>query len=503
MRFLERVYMGYRQTLIQVEEPIHNRIARIRLKPLSNRAGDYNIIIMDCLRVPIIILSLICTGSLLLTQADEMLSNQMGLRITSLGATETIRCLKENQGNNLVVWSHKGEHVSINGIIFTTNQDHRNRYSVKGDSESGHYNLQIQNIKHEDTGTWECKYGRSENIENVIKTVVIVIPPDEGFPTCDISTSPSTIRIGDPFQLTCTSSGGFPAPTLVWRRDGVELSRKSDGDVLVLDRVAEQSDYNVRYSCELESLALPTSPTCTQQVMVLPTEAPTSRGATQTVSTLRTKPTVFTTKQPNTITQKSNVPPEQRTTMTNRPTTAIYGSEKITRPTVTSSDSSSSSNTPNESHLPVTNSRENRNQITESVSQEVSSSNMFDALTAFGLLSGVFLILLILMAVSWRRGHSKAIKKEEEKITGSTETLTEENPNWVRPYSTITLNSSATTESVYDIPRMPSVFRTSYIDTSTGQVVSSIVIDDPNKLYKHEEVEHYYSNMPLYSKVKK
>ncbi|XP_033121826.1 T-lymphocyte activation antigen CD80-like [Anneissia japonica] len=324
----------------KVEQPIHRSVV---CKPYTkDKLSTVGINIMSMVNVFVTLMILYLPY---LTLAEELFSGQMELRITSLGATESIRCTKENQGNDLVVWNHNEENVSINDILSASDPDHRNRYSVQSDDANGHYDLQIKYIKPEDTGIWECKYGPQKQVEHLIKSVSIVIPPYDGFPTCDISSSSPSISVGDSFQLTCNSGGGFPPPTLRWVRNGVELSRTNEANVLVLDRLAELSDTDVQYSCEIQSLALKTSRNCTQTV---------------------------------------------------------------------------------------------------TVKEGSSSSIMFDALAIFGILCGVFLFFIIMMAIAWGNGRSKAIKQTNEKIRKSTETLAETNPNLVRPYSTVTLSSVAT-----------------------------------------------------------
>ncbi|XP_071965215.1 uncharacterized protein [Antedon mediterranea] len=446
---------------------------------------------------------------------SHMLAAQMGLRTTSIGSTEVIRCFPDKKGVD-VAWIHEGEIVSINGLIYTINLDHRARYSMIGDHQNGHYNLQIKNIKAEDTGKWDCMFGPPGNVETIKRTVMIVIPPDDGYPSCVLS-SPTVIRTGDPYELVCDSSGGFPAPTLVWLRDGVELLQTDTDDSLVLERIADQTDNNAQYTCEVRSLAWPTAArTCTQNVMVIPTDKPPAPLTTSLTTSERIITTEkHTTQQPSEKRTMQHHSEKHTTQNPKNPTTVINKFTNALNPDATQHDGRSTD--PNSDHISerphVTNAQENTNQ-TENLNPEATQSPpMFDALTIFGLLCGFFLVILILMAVSWTKGRKKTFTgtPETEKMRGSTESIVEsENKYYSRPYSTTTLNSTATTETIYHVPRVPSVpslYCVSLIDRHSGEIVSTNVemFDDQDKIYQHDESLSHSTDIgrPIYAKVKK
>ena len=76
---------------------------------------------------------------------------------------------------------------------------------------------------------------------------------------------PISVKFQERVTLRCSSSGGYPPPNVVWRRNGIELDRSfglvpgRPEVVNVLTFQATQADHQARFTCEISN-ALTTQP---------------------------------------------------------------------------------------------------------------------------------------------------------------------------------------------------------------------------------------------------
>ncbi|XP_035669549.1 kin of IRRE-like protein 3 [Branchiostoma floridae] len=148
---------------------------------------------------------------------------------------------------------------------------------TRGDRAS----LQIRNITDTDDGVYECEVGAVGH-QSATKSIplTVLVPPS----TVEITgwDSQSPLRAGDPLRLSCTTTGGKPAPQITWLRGNTDVTPQGpsptpspDSTRVTLDlQIASLSkdDHQARYTCRIthETLSDPLEKTMPLSVQYAP-----------------------------------------------------------------------------------------------------------------------------------------------------------------------------------------------------------------------------------------
>ncbi|XP_033098529.1 mucin-5AC-like [Anneissia japonica] len=144
------------------------------------------------------------------------------------GDTVTLRCAVRDQGKIPVYWQNTDtqQYISMDRQIdpyMVFGNKTRERMSIAGDSRYGEYNLRIENVTNLDAGSYACLYSVVYEYYSRTAEIKVVNPPMDDYPMCMMS--PATpAAIGNEVDLLCVSSGGKPAPMLIWTMGDTEIT---------------------------------------------------------------------------------------------------------------------------------------------------------------------------------------------------------------------------------------------------------------------------------------
>ncbi|KAK3853880.1 hypothetical protein Pcinc_039600 [Petrolisthes cinctipes] len=127
-----------------------------------------------------------------------------------LGSTAVLPCRVVNR-RGLVQWTRDGfglgTHRKLEGFT---------RYSMIGSDEEGDFSLRISPVTLEDDAEYQCQVSSDAEmpLRSAVARLTVFVPPNP--PTV---THPDLATAGVPLTLTCSSSGGRPAPEIQWLDD--------------------------------------------------------------------------------------------------------------------------------------------------------------------------------------------------------------------------------------------------------------------------------------------
>ncbi|XP_052864255.1 hemicentin-2-like [Anopheles cruzii] len=150
------------------------------------------------------------------------------IRDTREGETVTLKCRFSEQSaasDFSYYWArstgNKFDNVAIKGVQLNTN------YRIDFRPEQGIYDLMIMNTSYSrDNGRFECRVkasGTGADVHQEYYNLTVLTPPQPPF------VEPVELRATEDerFELTCSSLGGSPDPTITWYRVGSEKPLKS------------------------------------------------------------------------------------------------------------------------------------------------------------------------------------------------------------------------------------------------------------------------------------
>ncbi|XP_071955481.1 uncharacterized protein [Antedon mediterranea] len=144
------------------------------------------------------------------------------------GEPVVLKCRVNNTANCNIYWYRvdKHEYVSEGINIFTDLGKDAERYSVTGNASQGEYNLNIQKLRVDDDGQYNCVCYSLVTLETIysdIAQLTILSPPDANQPTCLTRPPETEIIIGHNVTFICESFGGKPPAKLEWNLGNVTL----------------------------------------------------------------------------------------------------------------------------------------------------------------------------------------------------------------------------------------------------------------------------------------
>lgn len=181
------------------------------------------------------------------------------------GKTAVLRCAVKTQGNEVVYWFHvdSGQYISYDENIYSFVME--DRYSIIGNHKKGEYYLTIRSARKSDKGEYRCVYGN----QFISARMVVLVPPNDGSPACEVLPAADTTSIGNVAQLSCTSQGGDPPAELSWYRED-KLIAGPTVHANSVQRLVKQEDNGVLFTCSATTPALTYPRTCTVMVLKNP-----------------------------------------------------------------------------------------------------------------------------------------------------------------------------------------------------------------------------------------
>ena len=186
------------------------------------------------------------------------------------GDTATLHCEVNREGHlhDIVFWyrTSTGEILSQNEHIRPGMRSAMGTYSITGNHPNGEYNLQITNAQPSDADEYRCGWeaeGEGDDDHIWLGAVLrVMVPPNHGYPMCLLLTERSTV--GQMTRMSCVSIGGDPPATLIWQRNGVDITApKTNRNEL--NYVMEAEDVGATFTCIAETMAMHEMRSCSLQ----------------------------------------------------------------------------------------------------------------------------------------------------------------------------------------------------------------------------------------------
>ncbi|XP_053696578.1 cell adhesion molecule Dscam2-like [Sabethes cyaneus] len=207
-------------------------------------------------------LTILTVGAIVSVLADESLD-------TREGETLTLKCrFSEQQPSNdfTYYWArwttaNKFDNVAINNVQLNTN------YRIDFRPKKGVYDLHITNTSYSrDNGRFECRIkasGTGADVHQEYYNLTVLTPPQPPL------VAPGTIAVATEdkkLDLTCSSIGGSPDPTIMWYRVGsntalqAPINRGGSKDLQTtstLSVLPRREDDGAKYRCVVWNRAMP------------------------------------------------------------------------------------------------------------------------------------------------------------------------------------------------------------------------------------------------------
>ncbi|KAK8735666.1 hypothetical protein OTU49_005255, partial [Cherax quadricarinatus] len=140
-------------------------------------------------------------------KVDQTFATMPSHQTAVLGSTAVLPCRVVNR-RGLVQWTRDGfglgTHRGLEGF---------ERYSMIGADEEGDFSLRISPVTLEDDAEYQCQVSSATELplRSQVARLTVFVPPQP--PSVD---HPKVATAGVPLTLTCSSSGGRPAPEIQW-----------------------------------------------------------------------------------------------------------------------------------------------------------------------------------------------------------------------------------------------------------------------------------------------
>ncbi|XP_071801135.1 uncharacterized protein [Asterias amurensis] len=203
---------------------------------------------------------------------------------TTPGSTVVLRCAVNNDPNQAPYTVYWYRHNPTDAYLTKGTQVFHQtrtgglwqRLTVQGNTGTGEYFLEVQNIQMSDAGGYSCVYFQGDTYlgESRIATITVYVAPDEGYPLCSMEPSGVYLEPGQSVTLTCVSSGGTPIPRLDWMSWHEILPGRVEQDPLpkaTYELQLTETDNGAVFTCVEDTPATPQLRTCSLKPFHRPT----------------------------------------------------------------------------------------------------------------------------------------------------------------------------------------------------------------------------------------
>lgn len=160
----------------------------------------------------LLLLPLVCLG-----QRTPSISHITQEQIKDIGGTVELECSVQYATEYTVLWvkstRDRGDSVFLSTGSSLVIKD--SRFALRYDPSSSTYTLQIKDIQETDAGTYQCQVILSVNNKISADVDLSVRRPPV---ISDNSTQSLVVSEGKSVQMECYA-GGYPHPTITWRRE--------------------------------------------------------------------------------------------------------------------------------------------------------------------------------------------------------------------------------------------------------------------------------------------
>ncbi|XP_033121847.1 flocculation protein FLO11-like [Anneissia japonica] len=185
------------------------------------------------------------------------------------GTATLLATVTDNPNKFPISWRRQDtqEVLTLGEFVFSTQLYIRDRYDIQVSGET--YILVISNVELRDEGIFEIGFIRNTQFVLLSSTTMsVLIPPNLGFPVCNVSPGGTEYLVGQSLTLSCESKGGKPVPDIVWFRNSIELKRTSLSNILNHEVTLETSDAGVVFECRLAGPAVKETLSCQTRLTV-------------------------------------------------------------------------------------------------------------------------------------------------------------------------------------------------------------------------------------------
>ncbi|XP_060843877.1 lachesin-like [Rhopalosiphum padi] len=177
------------------------------------------------------------------SQRTPIISRITQKSITDIGGTTELTCTVLYASDFSILWVKVDKERSTEPVTFSTGSTliiRDSRLSLRQDTDSNSYTLQISDIQETDAGFYRCEVVLGLNNKIAADTELVV--RRRPF-ISDNSTRSLIVNEGQPVKLECYA-GGYPSPTVSWRRannailaNGVSIYR---GNILTIPAITKE-----------------------------------------------------------------------------------------------------------------------------------------------------------------------------------------------------------------------------------------------------------------------
>jgi neuronal growth regulator 1 len=153
-----------------------------------------------------------------LTQRSPTISYITQTQIKDIGGTVELSCSVQYTNDYPVIWMKIDPRSNANSLPISTGSSlilHESRYSLRYDTASSTYTLQIKDIQETDAGFYHCQVLISPSNRVSAEVELQVRRPPF---ISDNSTRSVVVSEGEAVQMECYA-GGYPPPRISWRRE--------------------------------------------------------------------------------------------------------------------------------------------------------------------------------------------------------------------------------------------------------------------------------------------
>jgi len=144
-----------------------------------------------------------------LTNIPKFITNAKSIMVNE-GDTIKLSCVVDKLDNLIIMWKKGNKIIAIDDKLFEPDEDDRTKLEKV---ENGN-KLTIKLAGEDDAGEYLCQVTAAETIELVHDVKIRVEPKIVAVPESGLI----KVKAGEPVELSCKVTQGYPAPEVLWRR---------------------------------------------------------------------------------------------------------------------------------------------------------------------------------------------------------------------------------------------------------------------------------------------